>query len=219
MQVVLLERVENLGAMGDVVNVRPGFARNYLLPQKKALRATEANIERFERERSALEKLNAERKSEAEQHGSKLDGESFVLIRQAGDTGQLYGSVSSRDVADAASEAGHDVTRGQVRLDSPIKTIGVYDVRIRLHADVYVTVKVNVARSQDEADRQAKGEDVLASAQAADRAEALAARTALSEDEARRLFDDGAAPQVAEDGEDAEAAEVEAEAEAEASEQ
>jgi large subunit ribosomal protein L9 len=225
MQIVLLERIENLGAMGDVVNVRPGYARNFLLPQKKALRATEANIERFERERAALEKVNDERKTEAQKMGKGLDGASFVLIRQAGDTGQLYGSVTSRDVAQAASDAGHDVTRGQVRLDTPIKTIGVYDIRIRLHPEVHVTVKVNVARSGDEAERQAKGEDVIASAMQQDRAAAIAERTQLSEEDARRLFEEGAAPELAEEvvgeGEPAEAgedesAEAEAEAEAEA---
>jgi large subunit ribosomal protein L9 len=201
MQIVLLERIENLGAMGDVVSVRPGYARNFLLPQKKALRATEANIERFERERAALEQLNDERKAEAEQHGKNLDGQSFVLIRQAGDTGQLYGSVTSRDVAMAAVEAGHEVARSQVRLDQPIKSIGVYDIRVSLHPEVYVTVKVNVARSADEAERQARGEDVVASARDADRAAALSGRTELSEEDARRLFDEGAAPALAEEAE------------------
>ena len=211
MQIVLLERIENLGAMGDVVSVRPGYARNFLLPQKKALRATEANIERFERERAALEQLNDERKAEAERHGKSLDGQSFVLIRQAGDTGQLYGSVTSRDVAMAAVEAGHEVARSQVRLDQPIKSIGVYDIRISLHPEVYVTVKVNVARSADEAERQARGEDVVASARDADRAAALSGRTELSEEDARRLFDEGAAPVLAEEAEaeTAEAAEAE----------
>jgi large subunit ribosomal protein L9 len=213
MQIVLLERIENLGAMGDVVNVRPGYARNFLLPQKKALRATEANIERFERERAALEKVNDERKTEAQKMGKGLDGASFVLIRQAGDTGQLYGSVTSRDIAQAASDAGHDVSRGQVRLDTPIKTIGVYEIRIRLHPEVHVTVKVNVARSGDEAERQAKGEDVIASAMQQDRAAAIAERTQLSEEDARRLFEEGAAPELAEEaageGEPAEAGEAE----------
>ncbi len=211
MEVVLLERIENLGAMGDVVTVRPGYARNYLLPQKKALRATESNIERFEREREALEKLNDERRSEAEQAGAGLDGKAFVLIRQAGDTGQLYGSVTSRDVADAATEAGHSVTRGQVRLDDPIKTIGVYDVRIRLHAEVYVNVQINVARSSDEAERQAAGEDVVASAREEDRAAAIAERTGLSEEEAMRLFEEGAEPDLAEASSDDAAEEGDAE--------
>lgn len=208
MQVVLLERIENLGAMGEVVNVRPGYARNFLLPQKKALRATEANIERFERERAALEKINEERKAEAAKLGQGLDGESFVLIRQAGDTGQLYGSVTSRDIAQAASEAGHDVARSQVRLDTPIKTIGVYEIRIRLHPEVHVTVKVNVARSTDEAERQAKGEDVIASAMEQDRAAAIADRTQLSEEEARRLFEEGAAPALPEEAAEGEAVEA-----------
>lgn len=214
MQIVLLERIENLGAMGDVVNVRPGYARNFLLPQKKALRATEANIERFERERAALEKLNDERKAEAQKMGTGIDGKTFVLIRQAGDTGQLYGSVTSRDIAIAAVEAGHEVSRGQVRLDQPIKTIGVYEIRIRLHPEVHLTVTVNVARSADEAERQAKGEDVIASAREQDRAAAIADRTQLSEEQARRLFDEGAAPE-SEEGE-AEAAEAAGEGEADA---
>jgi large subunit ribosomal protein L9 len=195
MEIVLLERIENLGAMGEVVTVRPGYARNYLLPQKKALRATKENIARFEREREALEKLNDERRTEAETAGQGLDGASFVLIRQAGDTGQLYGSVTSRDIADAASESGASVSRGQVRLDTPIKTIGVYEIRIRLHPEVHVTVTVNVARSQDEADRQAEGEDVIASALEEDRAAAIAERTQLSEEQARELFEEGAAPE------------------------
>ncbi len=217
MQIVLLERIENLGAMGEVVTVRPGYARNFLLPQKKALRATSDNIARFERERAALEQLNEERRAEAARSGQGLDGQSFVLIRQAGDTGQLYGSVTSRDIADAASQSGTDITRGQVRLDQPIKTIGLYEIRIRLHPEVHVTVKVNVARSTDEAERQAKGEDVIASALEQDRAAALAERTSLSEEEAKRLFDEGAAPDLVEESAEAEGeAETAEAAEAEA---
>jgi len=134
MQVILLERVENLGAIGDEVKVRDGFARNFLLPQKKALRATDANKKLFETRRAEIEAKNAEARAAAEKSGGKLDGTSYVLIRQAGEAGQLYGSVSSRDIADEINKAGAKVERGAVVLDKPIKTIGVYDVRVRLHA-------------------------------------------------------------------------------------
>lgn len=170
MQVILLERIENLGAIGDEVKVKNGFARNFLLPQGKALMANDRNRARFEREREAIEARNAEARSAAENESQKLDGAIFVLIRQAGDTGHLYGSVTARDIADAAEAAGYSVPRSGVRLDKPIKSIGMFDVRIRLHAEVAVTVQANVARSQDEADRQAKGEDIVASLQAANQA-------------------------------------------------
>jgi large subunit ribosomal protein L9 len=177
MKLVLLERVENLGVMGDVVDVRPGFARNCLLPQEKALRATDANMIRFEAEREALEKRNAERAAEASKSGETIDGEMFVMIRQAGESGQLYGSVTSRDVAELISEGGTTVTRSQVSLNNPIKTLGLHDVSIRLHAEVSVTVTMNVARSEDEAQRQEDGTDVVAEQADEDRAidEALAA--------------------------------------------
>lgn len=177
MKLVLLERVENLGVMGDVVDVRPGFARNFLLPQEKALRATDSNMIRFEAEREALEKRNAERAAEAGESGQAIDGEMFVMIRQAGESGQLYGSVTSRDVAELISEGGTIVTRSKVSLDNPIKTLGLHDVRIRLHAEVAVTVTVNVARSEDEAKRQEEGTDIVAEQAEEDRAidEALAA--------------------------------------------
>jgi len=174
MQVILLERVENLGAIGDVVKVRDGFARNFLLPQKKALRATDDNKKQFEARRAEIEAKNAEARSAAEKASGKIDGESYVLIRQAGEAGQLYGSVSSRDIADEIGKTGAKVERSAVVLDKPIKTIGVYDVRVRLHAEVYANIKVNVARSQDEAERQARGENVIASAVEAERAEAEA---------------------------------------------
>lgn len=174
MQVILLERVENLGAIGDEVKVRDGFARNFLLPQKKALRATDANRKVFEGRRAEIEAKNAEAKAAAEKAGGKVDGTSYVLIRQAGEAGQLYGSVSSRDIADEVVKAGAKIDRGAIVLDKPIKTIGVYDVRVRLHAEVSATIKVNVARSADEAERQAKGENVIASAAEADRADAEA---------------------------------------------
>ncbi|WP_306143471.1 50S ribosomal protein L9 [Roseibium sp. MMSF_3412] len=160
MQIILLERIAKLGQMGDTVRVRDGYARNYLLPQGKALRANKANLERFERERAQLEARNLERKSEAEAVASKLDGEALVMIRSAGETGQLYGSVSTRDIAEGLTEAGFSVARSQVELRTPIKTIGLHSVLIRLHPEVEVTISVNVARSEDEAVRQAAGEDL-----------------------------------------------------------
>ncbi|MDJ0930843.1 50S ribosomal protein L9 [Breoghania sp.] len=160
MQVILLERVARLGQMGDTVRVRDGYARNYLLPQGKALRATKANQQRFESERAQLEARNLERRQEAEQVAAKLDGEAFVVIRSAGATGHLYGSVSTRDIANELTAGGFSAARNQVRLDAPIKTIGLHDVIIVLHPEVEVTVQVNVARSADEAERQARGEDL-----------------------------------------------------------
>jgi large subunit ribosomal protein L9 len=158
MEVILLERVEKLGAMGQVVKVKDGYARNYLLPQGKALRATEANRQKFERDRSQLEARNAERRSGAEGEAHKLNGKSFVILRQAGESGQLYGSVTTRDIASVASTSGIQVQRTQVLLDQPIKTIGLYKVRIALHPEVVSEVQVNVARTQDEAEAQARGE-------------------------------------------------------------
>ena len=163
MKVVLLERVENLGAIGDVVSVKDGFARNFLLPRSKALRATSANLKVFEAQRAQIEARNAEARARAEKASEKLDGQTYVLIRQAGDSGQLYGSVSGRDVADAIQSEGGNVTRDQVVLDRPIKTLGVHSVKVRLHAEVALTVNINIARSQDEAERQARGENVIAS--------------------------------------------------------
>eukprot|EP00903_Cladosiphon_okamuranus_P001430 g1428.t1 len=160
MQIILLERIAKLGQMGDTVKVRDGYARNYLLPQGKALRANKANLERFERERAQLEARNLERKSEAEAVAGKLDGESLVMIRSAGETGQLYGSVSTRDIAEGLTAAGFTVARSQVELRSPIKTIGLHSVLIQLHPEVEVAISVNVARSEDEAVRQAAGEDL-----------------------------------------------------------
>lgn len=161
MQVILLERIPRLGQMGDSVRVRDGFARNFLLPQGKALRANEANQKRFERDRAQLEARNFERRQEAEQVGEKLDGADFVVIRQAGETGQLYGSVSTRDIAEILEAGGFTIGRNQVELNQPIKTLGVHTISIRLHPEVAVTVTVNIARSPDEATRQARGEDVL----------------------------------------------------------
>jgi len=172
MQVILLERVENLGAIGDEVNVRAGFARNFLLPQKKALRATDDNRKVFESQRAQIEARNAEARASAEKSSKKIDGETYTLIRQAGEAGQLYGSVSARDVVDEIIKSGAKIERSSVVLDKPIKTVGVHDVRVRLHAEVSVNVKVNVARSQDEAERQAKGENVITAAADADKAQA-----------------------------------------------
>jgi len=160
MQVILLERIGRLGQMGDVVNVRNGFARNFLLPQKKALRATPENLARFEKDRGQLEARNLELKKEAEAVAARLGGQSFVAIRQAGDTGQLYGSVTTRDIAEVVSGGGFSIDRRQVVLDRPIKTLGIQRVRVALHPEVIVEVALNVARSEDEAERQARGEDV-----------------------------------------------------------
>lgn len=160
MKVILLERVGKSGHIGDEVVVKDGFARNFLLPQHKALRATEANRKRFESERASIEKRNAERREAAAGIADGLNGKSVIIIRQAGETGQLYGSVSSRDVADALAEAGFSVARSQVDLANPIKTVGIHSVALHLHAEVAVSVSVNVARSEDEAERQARGEDL-----------------------------------------------------------
>ena len=161
MEVILLERVEKLGAIGDVVRVKDGFARNYLLPNKKALRANESNRKLFEANRARIEAENAERKVDAEKSAKGVDGKTVKLIRQASNTGQLYGSVSARDIAEALEGVGAKVGKSQIVLDRPIKAIGVHEVKIALHPEVAVTVKVNVARSPEEADLQAQGIDVL----------------------------------------------------------
>ena len=158
---VLLERVEKLGQMGQIVKVKPGFARNYLLPQKKALRATKENLAYFESQRAQLEANNLHRRSEATEIGGKLEGLSVVVVRQAGESGQLYGSVSARDIADAVTEAGFTIEKGQVVLERPIKSLGLHSVRISLHPEVSVAITANVARSAEEADMQAKGIDPL----------------------------------------------------------
>lgn len=196
MQVILLERIEKLGQMGDEVTVKPGFARNYLLPQRKALRATDANRALFEAQRAQLEAENLTRRSEAEAVKAKMDGQSIVIIRSAGESGQLYGSVSARDVADGLGEAGFTTDRRQVALDAPIKAIGLFDVRVVLHPEVDANITVNVAQSADEAaaqaERAARGEEAVltpaeafareaaeeAAAQAAAEAEAMAAEEA-----------------------------------------
>jgi|SRR6185369_1058668 large subunit ribosomal protein L9 len=161
MKVILLERVEGWGSLGDVVNVKDGYARNFLLPRSKALRANNANLKVFEGQRAEIEARNAKAKEAAGGAGEKLDGTSYILIRQAGESGQLYGSVAGRDVADAVNAEGGKVERSMVVLDKPIKTLGMHEVKIRLHPEVTVTVTLNIARSQDEAERQARGENVI----------------------------------------------------------
>jgi large subunit ribosomal protein L9 len=173
MQVILLERIEKLGQMGDVVAVKDGFARNYLVPQGKALRATKGNLAEFERRRVQLEAANLQRKEDATAAASKVDGRSVTILRQAGETGQLYGSVNARDIAEAFTAAGVTIERLQVRLDSPLKSLGIHAVRVALHPEVVVQVSVNVARSAEEAEMQADPE--------------LAAAAAESEREAERM--------------------------------
>jgi large subunit ribosomal protein L9 len=161
MKVILLERLEGWGGLGDEINVKDGFARNFLLPRAKALRANAANRKRFDVERVAIEARNEKAKAAAGSAGEKLDGTSYVLIRQAGESGQLYGSVAGRDVAEIVNAEGGKVERSMVVLDKPIKTLGLHEVKVRLHPEVTVTVTLNIARSQDEADRQARGENVI----------------------------------------------------------
>jgi large subunit ribosomal protein L9 len=193
MQVILLERVEKLGQMGDEVKVKDGFARNFLLPHKKALRATDANREYFKSQKSQLEANNLERKKDAEAVAVKLNGKTFMLLRQAGDRGQLYGSVSPRDIADVITAGGFTVSRTQVPLDKPIKMIGLVPINVVLHPEVRVSITLNVARTEEEAERQAKGEDVLA-----EKTEAEEAVVAAEE-----LFEEGAGPKE-EEGEEGE---------------
>lgn len=208
MQVILLERIARLGTIGDEVTVKPGFARNFLLPQGKALRANAANRARFEAERSQIEARNAEKKSEAEQIASGLNGKTFVAVRSAGETGQLYGSVSTRDISELLVEEGFGVARNQVDLKNPIKAIGLHDVDLLLHPEVDTKITLNIARSADEAERQAAGEDLTT-------AEAIYGE---DEDKFESLADmedeDGAAPRdeaPAEDAEGEEAADADSE--------
>lgn len=161
MKVILLERVEGRGGLGDVVNVKDGYARNFLLPRQKALRATSANLKVFEAQRSELEARNAKAKDAAANAGQNLDGSSYILIRQAGESGQLYGSVAGRDVADAVNATAGKIDRTMVVLDKPIKTLGLHQVKVRLHPEVAVTITLNIARSADEAERQARGENII----------------------------------------------------------
>ncbi|MEO8244216.1 MAG: 50S ribosomal protein L9 [bacterium] len=181
MQVILLERVAKLGQMGEVVTVKDGFARNFLLPQGKALRANEGNIKSFEAKKVQLQTQNLETKKEAEAVGSKLDGQIFLIIRSASDAGALYGSVTTRDVAEAATEAGFTVNRGQIVLDRPIKELGMHTVSVVLHPEVAVKVQLNVARSKEEAELQAAGKSIQ---------ELAAEAEAAAEFEIAELFDD-----------------------------
>ena len=207
MEIILLERIEKLGAIGDVVTVKDGFARNFLLPNKKALRANDANRKVFEANRERLESENAERRAEAEKAGGKVEGAELVLIRASSNSGQLYGSVNVRDIADALNEQGHDINKSQIVLERPIKTIGMFDVRVALHPEVQVTVKANVARSDDEAELQRQGVDVLGQVAEEERTETEGFTEALDPD--RELGDLPAeeAPAEAGEGEGEEAAE------------
>ncbi len=181
MQVILLERVAKLGQMGDVVDVKPGYARNFLLPQGKALSASESNIASFEAQKAQLEARNLETKKEAEALAEKLDGQQFIVIRSASDAGALYGSVTPRDAADAATEAGFTVDKKQVVLVAPIKELGLHAVAVRLHPEVEVEIKMNVARSEEEAELQASGKSIQ---------ELAAEEEAAAEFEIAELFDD-----------------------------
>lgn len=197
MEVILLERIEKLGQMGDVVKVKPGYARNFLLPQKKALRATDGNKSQFEAQRAQLEAENLERRKDAEAVAAKLDDLDIALIRQAGDNGQLYGSVSGRDIADSVTESGVTISRGQVLLDRPIKELGLHPVRISLHPEVQVEVTINVARTDDEAATQR--ERGLSITEIAEESEAAEAALALAE-EALAIADDKGAEAAAVEG-------------------
>lgn len=192
MEVILLERIEKLGQMGDVVTVKPGYARNYLLPRRKALRATETNRTAFEHQRSQLEAENLKRREEAERVARDLDGLGVVIVRQASESNQLYGSVATRDISDAVTEAGISIDRRQVQLDSPIKSVGMHPIRIVLHPEVAAEVIVNVARSQEEAEMQARGERINRDGEVVSIEEEETA--AIVEE----VFEEGAAPDVEE---------------------
>ena len=207
MEIILLERIEKLGTIGDVVNVKDGYARNFLLPNKKALRANEANRKVFEANRSKIEADNATRRTEAQGHAGNVEGKSVVLIRASSNSGQLYGSVSVRDIIDALNADGAGISKSMVVLERPIKTIGMFDVKVALHPEVTVLVKVNVARSPDEADQQAKGVDVIAAMFEDDAAEAAAAATDFEagngEEQEGEAPAAAAAPEAADEGEEA----------------
>lgn len=196
MQVILLERIGRLGQMGDVVKVKDGYARNFLLPQGKALRATKENQTEFEKRRVQLEARNLELKGEAEKVSTSLAGKTFVAIRQAGDTGQLYGSVSPRDMAEVIEAGGFSVDRRQVILEKPIKTLGLHQVKVQLHPEVQVKVTINVARSEDEAERQARGEDVTMVRDEAPELETYNPDEAFEEGEPEEIPGTGEQPQV-----------------------
>ena len=192
MQVILLERIGRLGQMGDVVTVKNGFARNFLLPQKKALRATDDNRKKFEKDRVQLEARNLELKKEAEQVATRLDGKSFIAIRTAGDTGQLYGSVSARDIAELVTAGGFSTDKRQIVIDSPIKTLGMHALRVQLHPEVMAKISLNVARSRDEAERQSRGEDVTV---------VKVEKVVLETYNPDAAFDEGARPEIPGTGE------------------
>jgi large subunit ribosomal protein L9 len=187
MKVILLERVEGRGALGDVVTVKDGFARNFLLPRGKALRANTGNMKVFEAQRAELEARNQRTREQAAKSGESLDGTAYILIRQAGESGQLYGSVSGRDVSDIINAAGGKVERSMVVLDKPIKSLGLHEVKVKLHAEVTVSITLNIARSDDEAERQARGENIIESQFAEERAAA--------EETAQDLLEGGAGQQ------------------------
>ena len=198
MEVILMERIEKLGQMGDVVRVKPGFARNYLLPQRKALRATKENLAFFESQRSQLEAQNLERRSEAEAVARKIQGLMITLIRQAGDSGQLYGSVNTRDVAEAITQAGATLGRQQVVMDHVIKVLGLHPVKIRLHPEVTVTVTANVARSEDEAKIQSETGHMVSAEEQHAREEA-AVEAVIAGIEAEEAAEDGEGEETSED--------------------
>jgi large subunit ribosomal protein L9 len=191
MDVILLERIAKLGQMGDIVRVKDGYGRNYLLAQGKALRATEANKKRFDEQRAQLEARNLESRKEAEDVAAKLDGQRFVLIRSAAESGALYGSVTARDIADAATEGGFSITRGQVQIDQPVKELGLHQIGIALHPEVVATITINVARSPDEAEIQSTGKTIK---------ELRAEEEAAGEFEIAELFDDLGAAAHDDDG-------------------
>lgn len=206
MKVILLERIRKLGQMGETVTVKDGFARNYLLPQGKALRANEKNQAHFDAQRAELEARNLELKGEATKVGEKIADETFVAIRQAGDTGQLYGSVSSRDIADTICENGIQIDRNQILLNRPIKVLGVHEVLVSLHPEVEVKVNINVARTEEEAERQARGEDVTLDVADDEEEDVLSAED---------VFEEGAEPTEEDASEEGEETSTEAPAEEE----
>jgi large subunit ribosomal protein L9 len=210
MEVILLERVAKLGQMGEVVRVKDGFARNFLLPQGKALRATDANKAKFETMKVDLQAKNLATKAEADKIGSKLDGKSFAVLRQASETGQLYGSVSPRDLADLLTENGFEVSRNQIALNVPIKTVGQHKVPVQLHPELEVTITVNVARSADEAERLARGENVTVRREGGDEEDEAEALQAAAE----AMFEPDETENEGESSESAEAAEAAPEAKA-----
>ncbi len=205
MDIILLERVEKLGQMGDLVQVKDGYARNFLLPKGKGMRATAANKKKFETQKVELEARNLERKSEADSVSGKMDGTSIVLIRQSGESGQLYGSVSARDIADALTEQGFHLDKGQVVLGHPVKTLGLFEQKIQLHPEVSATVTINVARSEEEAERQAAGENILATDE--EREAALDIDEVFEEDLVAEIAEDIAATEAGEAAADAKAEE------------